>query len=240
MIWWIIATICAFFVKGLSGFANTLVFTTILSFGNNNINISPVELILGYPSNAILVWRERRSVKWSICIPLAILVIVGSIPGVFFLKNSNTTIIKIIFGFVIICIGIEMAFREIQAKKMKQSKVVLGIIGFLSGILCGLYGIGALLGAYINRVTDDSHSFMANICVVFLVENTFRVITYSIFGIITFQTMKQAIVLIPFMLLGLSLGMLSSKILDEKWVNKIVIIMLIISGVALVINSGLK
>ena len=143
MIWWIIATICAFFVKGLCGFANTLVFTTILSFGNNNINISPVELLLGYPSNAILAWKEWRSIRWSICIPLAILVIVGSIPGIMFLKNSNTTTIKVIFGFVIIGIGIEMVLREIQAKKMKQSKVVLGIIGCLSGLLCGLYGIGA-------------------------------------------------------------------------------------------------
>ncbi|MCH5257548.1 MAG: sulfite exporter TauE/SafE family protein, partial [Lachnospiraceae bacterium] len=175
--------------------------------------------------------------KWSICIPLAILVIVGSIPGVLFLKNSNTTIIKIFLGFVIICIGIEMFLREIQSKKMKQSKVILGIIGFLSGLLCGLYGIGALLGAYINRVTDDSHSFKANICVVFLMENTFRIIMYSVFGIITFQTIKQAIVLIPLMLLGLALGMVSSKILDEKWMKKIVIIMLIISGLALVINS---
>ena len=176
MIWWVIAAVSAFFVKGLCGFANTLVFTTILSFGNNNVNISPVELILGYPSNAVLAWKERRSIKWSICVPLAILVIVGSIPGILFLKNADTTVIKIIFGFVIICIGTEMLLREIKAKKMKQSKLVLGIIGFLSGLLCGLYGIGALLGAYISRVTDDSHSFKANICVVFLAENTFRII----------------------------------------------------------------
>ena len=237
MLWWIIAAICAFFVKGLCGFANTLVFTTILSFGNNNVNISPVELILGYPSNAVLAWKERKSIKWSVCVPLAILVIVGSIPGILFLKNSDTTVIKIIFGFVIICIGTEMFFREIRAKKMKQSKLVLGIIGFLSGLLCGLYGIGALLGAYINRVTDDSHSFKANICVVFLAENTFRIIMYSLLGIITLQTVQQAVILIPLMVLGLVLGMVSSKALDEKWVKRIVIVMLIVSGSALVINS---
>ena len=237
MIWWVIAAVSAFFVKGLCGFANTLVFTTILSFGNNNVNISPVELILGYPSNAVLAWKERKSIKWSVCVPLAILVIVGSIPGILFLKNADTTVIKIIFGLVIILIGTEMAFREIKAKKMKQSRIVLGIIGFLSGLLCGLYGIGALLGAYISRVTDDSHSFKANICVVFLAENTFRIIMYSVLGIITFQTVKQAMVLIPLMVLGLALGMVSSKVLYEKWVKRIVIVMLIVSGVALVINS---
>lgn len=237
MFWWIVATICAFFVKGLCGFANTLVFTTILSFGNNNINISPVELILGYPTNFILAWKERKSIKWNVCIPLAFLVIIGSIPGALFLKNADTGMIKMIFGVVIILIGLEMLLREFQTKKVTQSKVVLGIIGVLSGLLCGMYGIGALLGAYVNRVTDDSSSFKANICVVFFVENTFRIVLYGLWGIITFDIVKQTITLIPFMLIGLTLGIFSGKILDEKVIKKLVIIMLIISGVALVINN---
>lgn len=237
MFWWIVATICAFFVKGLCGFANTLVFTTILSFGNSNVNISPVELILGYPTNIILAWKERKSIKWSVCIPLAVLVIVGSIPGVLFLKNADTSIIKMVFGVVIILIGSEMLLREFQTKKIKQSKVALGIIGVLSGLLCGIYGIGALLGAYVNRVTDDSSSFKANICVVFLVENTFRIILYGLWGIITLDIVKQAIILIPLMLIGLVLGMFSGKFLDEKIIKKLVIIMLIISGIALILNN---
>lgn len=237
MIWWIIATVCAFFVKGLCGFANTLVFTTILSFGNNNINISPVELLLGYPTNVILAWKERKSIKWSICLPLAAMVIIGSIPGVLFLKNVDTGMIKILFGIVIVVIALEMLLRELRPGKGKQSKVVLTIIGLLSGVLCGLYGIGALLGAYVNRVTDDSRAFKANICVVFFVENTFRIVLYSIWGIITLDILRQVLMLLPFVLIGLILGMLSSKVLDEKIVKRIVIVMLMVSGVALIINS---
>ena len=237
MIWWIIATVCAFFVKGLCGFANTLVFTTILSFGNNNINISPVELLLGYPTNVILAWKERKSIKWSICLPLAAMVIIGSIPGVLFLKNVDTGMIKILFGVVIVVIALEMFLRELRPGKGKQSKVVLTVIGLLSGVLCGLYGIGALLGAYVNRVTDNSRAFKANICVVFFVENTFRIILYSIWGIITLDILRQALILLPFVLIGLVLGMLSSKVLNEKIVKRIVIVMLMISGIALIINS---
>lgn len=237
MFWWIVATIGAFFVKGLCGFANTLVFTTILSFGNSNVNISPVELILGYPTNIILAWKERKSIKWSVCMPLALLVIIGSIPGVLFLKNADTSVIKMIFGVVIILISLEMLLREFQTKKIKQSKVVLGIIGVLSGLLCGLYGIGALLGAYVNRVTDNSSSFKANICVVFFVENTFRIILYGLWGIITWDIVKQAIVLIPLMLIGLALGIFSGKFLDEKVIKKLVIAMLVVSGVALILTN---
>lgn len=237
MEWWILATICAFFIKGLCGFANTLVFSTILSFGNNNINISPVELILGYPTNIIVTWKERKSIDWKVCLPLAALVLLGNLPGIFLLKNADTQLVKIVFGFVIIGIGLEMFFREKQRRKLKQSKLVLGFIGILSGILCGLYGIGALLAAYIGRVTDNSSSFKANICFVFIAENTFRIIMYGVMGILTPEIFKQAVILVPFMLLGLFLGMRSSKILDEKIVKKLVIIMLIVSGGALVWNN---
>ena len=237
MVWWIIATLCAFFVKGLCGFANTLVFTTILSFGNNNVNISPVELILGYPTNLILAWKERRSIKWSVCLPLAALVILGSLPGVFLLKNVDTRVIKMIFGAIIIFIGVEMLLREFQIGKVKESKILLAIIGVLSGLLCGLYGVGALLGAYISRVTKGSNEFKANICVVFFAENTFRVVLYALWGIITFDILKQAVILIPIMLVGLFAGMLSGKFLNEKIVKRIVIVMLIVSGAALILNN---
>ena len=116
MFWWILATLCAFFIKGLCGFANTLVFTTILSFGNSNVNISPVELILGYPTNAILAWKERKAINWRMCLPLAGMVILGSIPGILFLKNADTAIIKILFGVVIVVLGLEMLLRERSAK----------------------------------------------------------------------------------------------------------------------------
>ena len=90
MVWWIIAALCAFFVKGLCGFANTLVFSTILSFGSSNLSITPVELLLGFPTNLIIAWRERRSVQWSICIPLIVLMLAGNIPGIFLLKNTDS------------------------------------------------------------------------------------------------------------------------------------------------------
>lgn len=73
-----------------------------------------------------------------------------------------------IFGVVIILIGLEMLLKEFQTRKIKQSKIVLGIIGVL---------------------------------------------------------------------IGLALGMFSGKYLDEKVIKKVVIIMLIVSGIALILNN---
>lgn len=237
MIYWIIAALAAFFVKGLCGFANTLVFTSILSFGVSNSSISPVELLLGYPTNFILAWKERKSIRWEICLPLALLVVVGTIPGVLFLKSANVSSIKVLFGAIIVLIGAEMLWSDANGSRFKQSKFLLILIGILSGILCGLYGVGALLGAYLGKVTNDSHSFKANICTVFVIENTLRIVLYTVWGLLTFDVLRQAVVLLPFMLIGLGSGMLSGKFLDEKIVRKLVIVMLIVSGAALILTN---
>lgn len=233
--WMMFAAVCAYFVKGLCGFANTLVFSTILSFSTNNVNISPVELVLGLPSNIMISYKELKSVQWKVCLPLAGLVLLGDIPGILLLKNTNTQVIKGIFGFVIIAIGVEMLLREYMGKT-KKSQLLLITIGILSGILCGLYGIGALLAAYMGRVTDNSSSFKGNLCIVFLIDNLFRLVMYGVTGIITLATLKQSVILFPFMALGLFLGMKGSSFLDEKKIKKLVIIMLILSGVSLIVT----
>ena len=47
-----LAVLIAYTVKGLTGFANTLVFSTIMSFFPYNLaQITPLELVLGTPSN---------------------------------------------------------------------------------------------------------------------------------------------------------------------------------------------
>lgn len=240
-IWMIFAVICAYMVKGMCGFANTLVFSTILSFQRSNINISPVELLVGYPSNVVIAVKERHALSAKVYLPLSLMVIAGSIPGAFLLKNGDTRWIKILFGFAVAGIGIEMISRERkmnqQEKGRKNSPAVLGIIGILSGLLCGLFGIGALLAAYVGRTTDTNSAFRGNLCIVFLVENTFRIFLYSGLGILNGEVCSMALGLMPFMVVGLAAGMILAKICSEKLVKQAVIVMLILSGISLVVSN---
>ena len=60
---------------------------------------------------------------------------------------------------------------------------------------------------------------------------------YSIMGIINKVVVINAIKLMPFMIIGLILGMKNTSLISEKSVKKIVIILLMISGIALIINN---
>ena len=232
-----ISALCAYFVKGLCGFANTLVFSTIAGFGSSNIDISPMELLLGYPSNVIMAVRERRGIDWKVCAPLIALVLLGNIPGILLLKNVDARAIKAVFGAVIMLIAAEMLFRQLMPRKMKSNRIVLGALGLISGLLCGLYGIGALLAAYVSRVTEDGSAFRGNLCAVFTVENTFRIVMYSVLGIITWDTLMRAAMLVPAMALGLFMGIKCCGVLSEKVVKYVVIVMLIVSGASMLITN---
>lgn len=234
MTMWIIATVCAFFVKGLCGFANTLIFTTIMSFGVSNAMISPVELLTGYPTNLLIAWKERRSIDWKLCLPLTALVIAGSVPGILLLKSVDVGAIKLLFGVLIVFLGVEMLLRERRPRKGKASRAVLVLIGVLSGVLCGLYGVGALLGAYFGRVARDTSAFKGNMCFVFAAENTLRIALYAATGILNAGILVQAIRLVPFMLVSLALGMKSAGRLDERIARRLVMVMLIVSGISLI------
>ncbi len=235
-----IAVFVAYVIKGMCGFANTLVFGSIMSFSANTVNITPVELLIGYPSNLTIAVKERKSIQPRICIPLALLVILGCIPGAYLLKNGDVRIIKIIFGLIIALLGVEMLLREKSKKKSRSSKLLLLVIGIASGVLCGIFGIGALLAAYVSRTTTNTREFRGNLCVVFFAENSFRIILYSITGIITKAVMMQALTLLPFMVLGLGTGFLLTRAVKESIVKHMVIILLIASGISLFLTNLLQ
>ena len=130
-----------------------------------------------------------------------------------------------------------MLTREYSRKKVRSSRPVLVIIGVAAGVLCGLFGVGALLAACVNRVTEDGSSFKANISVVFIVDNAFRMILYSVLGLLTPDTVRFALLLIPFALVGLFAGMKCSSRMDEMLVKKITSVLLILSGISLILKN---
>ena len=231
-----LAVLIAYTVKGLTGFANTLVLTTILSFGTYNLaQITPLELVLGTPSNFFIAIRERKGFRLRVVAPLAALMIAGCIPGALFLKFGNPALIKTLFGVGVTLVGLETLL--IDRLKLKPNRWVLGIIGITAGVMCGMYGIGALLVAYVTRTTKSPTEFRANVCFVFILVDIFRAILYLTTGIFTAEIFLTALKLAPFMAAGMGLGTLLAGKLKPRLVSKIIMILLVLSGISLTVTN---
>lgn len=233
----IIATFLSFIIKGMCGFANTVAFGSIAGFTANGANRSPLELLIGYPSNIVMAWKARKSISLRDCLPLSFFLLIGSIPGAILLKNAGTGYTAVILGLMIVLIGTGELLGERFTKKQKSSRILLPVLGNIAGILSGLFGIEALLAAYLIKKSRNTRAFRGNLCLVLCLENTIRIVVYSFSGILTMQILKSGIMLIPAMLLGLFIGIHLSKRVEEKMAKQVVFYLLIISGVSLFVQG---
>ena len=234
---WFAAALISAIIKGICGMGDAPVFASILVFANANVDITPVSLMLTLPTNTYLAWRERSGLKKSLWIPMSVMLVAGSIAGVVILKNADIRALKNYFGVFIMLIGAYMLVNELLPNSRKPSKIMMTAIGILSGISSGLFGIGALLGAYMSQAAKDSHEFRSNICMIFAVENISRLISSLALGIITPMVLKRSLMLYPMIGLGVLLGIRCRRYLSERKTKILMMVMLIISGAALLIQN---
>ena len=89
-------------------------------------------------------------------------------------------------------------------------------MGILSGMVCGMFGIGAFLAAYLMGRAEEPEAVKGNLCMVFLVENTFRIWMYGTAGILPLSVIRQSLYLYGFMLAGLAVGLLLSGRINQR------------------------
>lgn len=224
------AIFLAYVVKGITGFGNTLVFSSIVGLFLDNRNISPVELVVGYPSNLLIAWRERRRLNPRVWLPLSGMVLLGSIPGVFLLRYTDAALLKKVFGAVVVYLGLSMAMEWKSRSGGARGGGGFGFMGILSGMVCGMFGIGAFLAAYLMGRAEEPEAVKGNLCMVFLVENTFRIWMYGTAGILPLSVIRQSLYLYGFMLAGLAVGLLLSGRINQRNARRVTGWMIVASG----------
>ncbi len=233
---WMLAVLVGYFIKGVAGIGNTLVVTSAMSYTRTNAEITPVELLLCVPTNLAVTWVYRRHINWKLAIAPMCMVLAGDVLGVLLLKNVDVTAMKAVFGVVLILLSAEQLWRELRGKPGKAAHPALMLaLGVSAGVLCGMFGVGALLAAYLSRVTTDDQTYKGTMSIIFTVENAFRVIAYSVTGLLTTASLINAAMLLPFMGAGLFLGIRLSSRMNARTMRIIIGVMLLISGVPLVL-----
>lgn len=238
MILWMLAAFVGYFVKGVAGIGNTLVVTSAMAYTRTNAEITPVELLLCVPTNLAVTWVYRRHIDWKLAIAPLCMVLAGDALGVLLLKNVDVTAMKAVFGVVLILLSVEQLWRELRGKPTRSGHPALMLtLGISAGVLCGMFGVGALLAAYLSRVTTDDATYKGTMSIIFTIENFFRVIAYSATGLLTAISLTRAAILLPFMGAGLFLGIRLSNRLNARTMRLIIGAMLLLSGLPLLLTA---
>ncbi|MBP3895978.1 MAG: sulfite exporter TauE/SafE family protein [Mogibacterium sp.] len=226
----------SFIIKGLVGFGDPLIFNPLLSVRMDNKHISPGMLPVSILLNAFIVYKSRDSIHPRRLLPICFWVVLGIVPGTLLLKYSSSWTLKVALGVLIILLGLEMLTRKDEATA-RPNAVFMAVMSFSSGVTAALFGINLLFLVYLERTTTDRDEFRGSVCLVFLVESVFRLISYLANGIITPFSLQISTISVPAALLGTWLGMQIDKKIDDSLIKKLIVYVFIIGGISTVIRA---
>ena len=226
----------SFIIKGLVGFGDPLIFNPLLSVRMDNKHISPGMLPVSILLNAFIVYKSRDSIHPRRLLPICFWVVLGIVPGTLLLKYSSSWTLKVALGVLIILLGLEMLTRKDEATA-RPNAVFMAVMSFSSGVTAALFGINLLFLVYLERTTADRDEFRGSVCLVFLVESVFRLISYLANGIITPFSLQISAISVPAALLGTWLGMQIDKKIDDSLIKKLIVYVFIIGGISTVIRA---
>ena len=238
MVYLLITTFLAFYLKGITGFGNTLVMNAMFSFVKENRFTTPVDLLVGLPANLMISWKHRKELIPSVVLPLGVATLLGNIPGILILSQVKGEVLKVILGFVLIIMSLLMMFgMKNTFRRHQPTKVEIYSVGLFSGILVGMFGIGAFSAIYLSKLSKRREEFRSNLCFVFLMDNFFRLFAYTYQGLITQEVLRLSLWMIPVSYLGLRASRKTDQRLSELHIRYIVLILLSISGLLLVLKN---
>jgi len=221
----------SYFIKGIAGFGDALVSPPLLSLTKlTPTEIGPMNLLLNWPMNLYIAFTNRKSFSIKKTIPMIAFILIGLVPGIICLKYASSWVLKAALGLVILFSGIEMLTRK-ETQNAKGNPVVMAMVALATGFFAGLFGIGILFVAYIERTGYiDRKQFRGQMCFVFFIENTVRLILYAVMGLYTGEIIKLALIAGVGGFAGIFCGSKVDTKLSEATVKRIIILVFMCAG----------
>jgi uncharacterized protein len=224
--------------SGLAGFAMGFVVSGIWLHV-----ITPVQttmLIAGYGlwTQGYGVWKLRHSLRWRNVAPFIIGGTIGVPLGAMLLTYIDAAYLRSGVGLLLVIYGIyglvQPALRPLPAGVAAD-----GSIGFLNGVLCGLTGLpGFIITIWCQLRGWSKDVQRAVFQPVMLAAIVLTVISLSVTGAVTAETVKLYLLGLPALLAGLWLGFKLYGKLDDVAFRKMVLLLLLVSGLALIVSQG--
>ena len=231
----LVATFAAALVAGLAGFAFGLVAAAVWLHILTPLQTASLIIAFGLIVQGVAVWKLRHALDWARLWPFLLGGAVGVPVGVAALKWANPAAIRVGVGAVLVLYAIHGLVRP-TFKPVNAGASADAGVGFLNGVLGGATGLAGILTTLwcgLRGWTKDQQ------------RAVFQPVGVAIFamsaawigagGAVSADTVKLFLLGLPVLLLGTWLGLKLYGRLDEAGFRKVVLILLLTSGVALLI-----
>jgi uncharacterized protein len=228
------ATFIGGVTTGLAGFAFALVVSGIWLHV-----LTPVEtatLVVGYNlvTQGYGIWKLRHALSWRNVAPFIFSGAIGVPIGVVLLTHINPAYLRTGVGVLLVLYGTYSLARPTFVFVRSGVPADIGI-GFLNGLLGGLTGLTGIIVTIWCQLRGWPKDMQRTVSQpVNLAAIVMSAVSLSIAGAVTAETAKLYAIGLPVLLFGLWIGFKLYGKLDEAAFRKVILLLLLVSGLALV------
>jgi uncharacterized membrane protein YfcA len=223
-------------IQGATGFGFGIFVMAVLPFFFPFKTCSAIVLLLGTMLNVQLAWGLRKNINFKVLLPVLAAALAGRYFGVYALMNLNDTVLKMIFGGVLILLSLFFAFKgnQVVIKPHYSSGM---IAGFFSGIMGGMFNTsGPPLVIYYFSVIKDKLIYSGTLQATFFFSALFSVVLHISYGNMNLNVLKFAGIGALAVVTGSMLGLHILKRLDRALLSKIIYSFMAVMGMVMLVN----
>ncbi len=224
-------------ISGLSGFAMGIVVSGVwLHIINPEQNAALIALS-GLVTQGSGIWRVRHALSWRKVAPFIVGGAIGVPIGTILLTSLDPAKLRVGIGVLLLAFGLYGLLRPAlkPARSGTGPDVGVGIANGLIGGLTGLGGIAITVWCQLVGGTKDAQRAIFQ-PVMFATFAT-SAISFGAAGLYTVETIKLYVLALPVLIGGLWCGLRLYGKLDDAGFRKVILYMLLASGLSLVVPS---
>jgi uncharacterized membrane protein YfcA len=231
----LVATFLAALVAGMAGFAFGLVAAAIWLHVLTPLQTTTLIVAFGLIVQGYSVWKLRRGLKFQRLLPFLIGGAIGLPMGVELLRWAPAEALRVAIGVFLIAFSVYSLARPQFRAVTVGGRLADGGVGVLSGVLGGATGFGGILPTIWSNIRgwpkDEQRAvFQPTGVAIFLGTALFL----GGAGTVTPDTVRLFLIGLPALLFGSWLGLRLYGKLDEAGFRRVVLALLLVSGLALV------
>jgi hypothetical protein len=233
----LLATFAGALVAGLSGFAFGLVAASIWLYILSPLQTATLIIAFGLVVQGWAVWKLRRALDWQKLWPFVLGAALGVPVGVFILTWANSAHVRIGVGAFLVLYSLYALFRPtIDPVKSGGAAADAGV-GFLNGVLGGITGLAGIIVTIWCGLRawpkDVQRTVFQPVAVAIFLMSALWI---GVKGAITSDTIKLFLIGLPALIAGHWLGLKLYGRLNESAFRKIVLVLLLASGLVLIVQ----
>ncbi len=235
LIVFLVTTFIGGIVTGIAGFAMGLVVSGIWLHVLTPLQTTALICGFGLLVQTYGMWTLRRSFNWRHVTPLVIGSTIGVPLGVWLLAYVNPSYLRLGVGALLVAYSIDGLLRPVIKGVPANVPAELGV-GFLNGVLGGMTGLTGVFVTVWCSMRGWSKDVQRSIYQpVILAGFVVTLASLSAAGSITPDIIRLFFYGLPMLAAGMGIGLTIYGRLNDRTFRKVILIVLLISGVVLVV-----